>query len=125
MTFAVIAAPRCAVPLIDVLNNFFALVARRQIKIDVRPFAAVLAQEALKEQLHPDRIDGRDFECITDGRVRRRAAPLHQNAVLLAVADDVPHDEEVAGKAELGDQREFALNLRARLVEQMRLAGEP
>jgi hypothetical protein len=69
----------------------------------------------------PHRIDGRNFQRVADGGVGRRAAPLHQNAVLLAVANNVPDDQEVSGKAQLGDQRQLVLHLRARLVEQMPL----
>ena len=42
---------------VDVLNDLLAPVAARQIEIDVRPLAALLRQETLEEQLHPDRID--------------------------------------------------------------------
>src|SRR5260370_26344055 len=55
-----------AVALIDVLNGLFAFFFRRKIEIDVRPFPTALAQKTFEEQLHADRIDGRDFECITD-----------------------------------------------------------
>ena len=51
-----------AVSLIDVLDGLLALLFRRQIKVDVRPLVAALAQEPLEEQFHADRIDGRDFE---------------------------------------------------------------
>ena len=90
-----------AVALIDVLNGLLALVFRRQIEIDVRPLAAALAQEALKEQLHANRIDGGDFERIADSRVGRAAAALNQNVVAFAELNDVPDDEEVSGKAQL------------------------
>ena len=88
-----------AIALVDVLDDLLAVIAGGQIEIDVGPFAAVLAQEALEEQFHADRIDSGDFKRIADGGVGCRAAPLHQNAVLLAVAHDLPDDEKVAGKA--------------------------
>ena len=62
MTLAVIAAPRCAVLLVDVLDHALAAIAARQIEIDVGPLAALLREEALEQQLHPDRIDGGDAE---------------------------------------------------------------
>ena len=89
-----------AVALVDVLNGLLSLVFGRQIEIDVRPFAAALAQEALKEQFHADRIDRRDFERIADSGVRSTAAALNQDVVLLAECNDVPDDQEVSGKAE-------------------------
>src|SRR5579863_181883 len=102
-----------AVALVDVLDDFFAIVAGGQIEIDVGPLAAALAQETLEEQLHADGIDRGDFERITDGGVGGGSAALHEDAVLTAVADDLPDDEKVAGKAETGDEVELALDLRA------------
>ena len=75
MTFAVMAAPSAPYFSIDVLNDLFTLVARGQIKINVRPFAAALAQESLEEQFHADRIDGGNFERVTDGGVCREPRP--------------------------------------------------
>ena len=115
-----------AIALIDVLNDLFALVAGWQIEIDVRPLAAVLAEESLEEQFHANWIDGGDFERVADGGVGRRAATLDKNAVLLAVADDVPDDEKVSGKAELGDQLQArAEPVRGPCRADDRLAGEP
>ncbi len=98
-----------AVTLIDVLNRTFALFAAGQVKIDIRPLATLLGEKALEEQIHSDRIDGGDAERVADHAVGRRAAPLHQNALASAELHDVPDDEEVAGEAELGDERQLAL----------------
>src|SRR5271156_1190916 len=40
---------KLSIPLIDVLNRLFAFIAGREIKIDIRPFPAAFAQEALKK----------------------------------------------------------------------------
>ena len=72
-----------AVTLIDVLDGLLALVFGGQIEIDVRPLAPALAQEALKEQLHAYRIDGRDFERIADGRVRGASTARIRMSLLL------------------------------------------
>jgi hypothetical protein len=114
-----------AVALVDVLDDLLALIAGGQIEIDVGPLAAVLVEEALEEQLHADGIDGGDFERVADGGVGCRAAALDEDAVLLAVADEVPDDEEVAGEAEFGDELELVLDLGAGFGEECRLAGEP
>ena len=71
-----------AVFLVDVLNDALAAIAARQIEIDVGPLAALLGQEALEQQLHADRIDGRDAEAVADGAVGRRAAALHEDVLL-------------------------------------------
>ena len=70
--------------LVDVLDDALAAIAARQIEIDVRPLAALLRQEPLEQQLHPDRIDGGDAEAVADGAVGRRAAPLHEDVLLPA-----------------------------------------
>ena len=75
----------------------------------------------LEEQLHTEGIDCRDFERVADGGVGRRSAPLYKDAVPLAVENDVPDNQEISGKTELGDQLELMLNLGAGLVEQRSL----
>ena len=73
-----------AVFLVDVLDDALAAVAARQVEIDVGPLAALLRQEALEQQIHRDRIDGRDPEAVADGAVGRRPAPLHEDVLLPA-----------------------------------------
>ncbi len=102
-----------AVFFVHVLNHLLAPVAARQIQIDVGPFAALLGQEPLEQQVHPDRIDRGDAEAVADRAVGRRPASLHQDVVLAAEIDDVPDDEEIAGELEFLDQIELALDLRA------------
>ena len=69
-----------AVALVDVLDDALALIAARQVDVDVRPFAALFGEKALEEQVHPDRIDGGDAERVADRAVGRRAAPLAEDA---------------------------------------------
>ena len=116
MTLAVIAAPCRAVTREDVLDHLLALLARRQVDVDVRPFAALFGEEALEEQLHADGVDGGDAERVADGAVGSRAAPLRQHATLAGVARDVPHDQEVAGEVELLDHAQFVLELALRAL---------
>ena len=100
-----------SVAAIDVLDDLLALVAARQIDIDVGPLPALLGEKALEQQLHPDRVDRRDPERIADRAVGRRAAPLRHDCVLAAELHDVPDDEEVAGKAKPRDYFEFVREL--------------
>jgi len=93
-----------AIFLVEILDDFFALVTRGQVEIDVGPFAAFFGKKALEEQFHADGIDGGDAERIADGAVGGRPAPLHQNVLLAAEADQVPDDEEVAGELEFFDE---------------------
>ena len=99
------------IALVDVLDDLLAPVAARQIEIDVRPFAALLGEKALEEELHPHRIHRGDTEGIADRAVGGRAPSLHQDAVATAELDQVPDDEKVAGQIEAGDQVELALDL--------------
>ena len=94
----------------------FAPIAARQIEIDVGPFAALLRQKPLEQQIHLDRIDGGDAEAVADGAVGGAAAPLHEDVVLAAEVDDVPDDQEIAGEVELLDEIELARDLRARPI---------
>ena len=55
-----------AVTFVDILNNFFALIAAGKIEIDVGPLAAFFGEKALKEQIHADGIDGGDAERIAN-----------------------------------------------------------
>src|SRR5579884_1025956 len=103
-----------AIARVDVLNDLFALIAAGQVDIDVGPFAAFFGEESLEEKIHGDGIDRGDAERVTDGAVGGRAAALRQNAVAAAELDDVPDDEEITGEIELFDQRQLALDLRAR-----------
>ena len=103
-----------SVALVNILNRALALIAARQIEIDVRPLAALFRKKAFKQQLHADRIDGSDAQGIADGAVCRRAAPLNQNSLLVTKLNDVPNDQEITFEFELFDQLELALNLRSR-----------
>ena len=99
------------VALVDVLDDPLAPVPARQIEIDVGPLAPLLGKEALEEQLHPHRVDGRDPERVAHGAVGGRAPPLHQDVVATAVFDQVPDDQEVARQVEAADEIDFALDL--------------
>src|SRR5438270_6378404 len=77
-----------SITLIDILNRLLAIIARRKIEIDVRPFAALLGEKPLKQQLHSNGINSRNAERVTDRAVGRGTSALHQNTVLIAEAND-------------------------------------
>src|ERR1035437_7229005 len=99
--------------LVDILDDLFAFVAAGEIEIDIRPLAALFAEEAFEEKVHADGVDGGDFERVADGAIGGAAAALGEDVVLFAEAHDVPDDEEVTGEMELFNEREFALDLLA------------
>ena len=102
------------VALVDVLDDPLAPVSARQVEVDVGPLAALLGEEALEEEIHPHRIDGRDPERIAHSAVGGRAPPLHQDVVAAAVFDQVPDDQEVARQVEAADEVDLALDLSSR-----------
>ena len=93
-----------AVSLVDVLDDFFALVAAGQVEIDVGPLAAFFGKKTLEEKFHADGVDGGDAERVADGAVGGGSASLHENVLLAAEADQVPDDEEVSGEFEFFDE---------------------
>ena len=74
---------------------------------------ALLREEALEEEIHPDRIDRRDPEAVADRAVRRRAPALDEDPARAGLPHDVPDDQEVAGEVELLDEPELAGELLA------------
>jgi len=77
---------------VDVLNGFFATVVL-DVEIDVRRLRALARDETLEEKSHAHRIDGGDAEGEADRGVRRRAASLAEDALLLTETHDLPHGE--------------------------------
>ena len=107
-----------AIPRVEILDGLLATIATRQIQIDVGPFAALLREEALEQQLHAHRIHGGDAQAVADRAVGRRPTPLREDVLLPAEVHEVPDDEEVPGEIELLDQIEFARDLPARLLRE-------
>ena len=98
-----------AVLLIDVLDDLLASLVL-EVDVDVRRLVALARDEALEEQRHPSGIDLGDPQAETHGRIRRRAAPLAENAERTRIAHDVVHRQEIRIEVELRDQRELALD---------------
>src|SRR5258708_14634158 len=60
------------------------------------------------------RVGVGDAERVTHGGVRGRASTLAKDVVVPAELDDVPYDQEISGKTELLDEREFVVDLSVR-----------
>ena len=93
-----------SVAFVDVLNGAFALISAGQIEIDIGPFAALFGKKSLEKQVHADGIHGGNAQRIAHRAIGRGAAALHQNIVFAAKANDIPNDQEIAGKIEFFDQ---------------------
>ena len=96
------------------LDYALALVARRQVNVNIRPLAALFGQKPLEEQFHAHRIDSGDAQRIADGAVGSGPTSLRQDILLAAVADDVPDDQKIARQIQLLDHSQLALNLLTR-----------
>src|SRR6202044_439073 len=66
---------------------------------------------SLEKQIHADGINSGDAERVANGAVGRRTAALDENVVLVAEANHVPNDQEVAFEFQFDDQGEFAFEL--------------
>src|SRR5205823_1294336 len=110
------AGPEPAVAAVHVLDHALTPVAARQVEVDVRPLAARLREEALEEQIHLHRVHGRDAKGVADGAVGGGATALHEDVAAAAELDDVPDDEEVAGKIEPADDLQLVGNLPTRAL---------
>src|SRR5262252_10859649 len=97
-----------AVAVIDILDHFLAPLVL-EVDVDVGRLAAIFRDEAGEQEPALVRIDRGDADAITDRAVRRRAAPLAENALAAGVSDDVVNGQEIARVVELGDDRELLL----------------
>ncbi len=99
-----------AVLLVDVLDDFLAIV-RRDVEVDVRHRPRVLGEKAFEEKVVLDRVDLGDVEDVRDDRVRGRSPALRGDPVLLAEANDVPVDQEELREAASVDDVELVREL--------------
>ena len=87
----------------DVVDDL-APAALAEVDVDVRQGDALRVEEALEDQVELHRVDVGDLQAPGDEAARRRSpARPHGNPLLAGVADEVPHDEEVAGVAHPDD----------------------
>src|SRR5690606_5430787 len=107
---------RATVAVVHVVEYLLAAV-HLEVDVDVRRLRlavrAHLREETLEEQAVTHGIDRRDAEAVRNRTVRRAAAPLAENAARAREADRVPHHEEEPRKAEIADDAQLVLDLRA------------
>ena len=99
-----------AITPVDVLDHLLAPLVL-EIDVDVGRLAAVLGNEAGKQKFGLFRVYRGDAEAIADRAVRRRAAALAEDFLVLPAREghDVMDGEEIARVVELGDQRELVM----------------
>ena len=99
-----------AVLLVDVLDDLLAAVGL-DVDVDVGRAVAFGRQEPLEEEAEGDGVGVGDAEGEAHRGVGRRAPALAEDVGSRAEVDDVPHDEEVAGEAQLVDEVELTVEL--------------
>ncbi len=109
-----------AVALGDVLDDAVAAF-HAEVHVEVRHRHALGIEEALEQQVVPQRIEVGDAERVGDQRARARAAAgPDRHAVAARPADEVRDDQEVAGEAHLADDVELGGEPRRRTVRDPR-----
>ena len=100
-----------AVAVEDVLNDLFAP-GGFEVDVDVGRAAALRGQEPFEQQTPVAQdVDGGDPQDETHERAGGRTAALAPDAAADGELADVVDDQEVAGHAQLGDDREFVVEL--------------
>ena len=99
-----------AISLVDVLDHLLAPFML-EVDIDIGRLLALLGDEAVEQQRVFGGVDAGDSEAVADRRIGGATAPLAQDRRILRAGeiDDLLDGEEIAREAQLGDQREFAL----------------
>lgn len=82
-----------------------------EVDIEVRRTHALGVQETFEEEVEPERIDVGDPRQVGDERPRAGAAPrTDRNVLVLRVADEVRHHEEIADEPGLFDDAELVIH---------------
>ena len=90
---------------IDELDHLLAPLVL-EIDIDIRRLAPLRRNEALEQKIDAFGINLRDAEAVADNGIRRRAAPLAQDALTARILDNLMHGEEIRRVFELcGDRK--------------------
>ena len=80
-----------------------------EVDVDIGRLAAILGNEAGEQEIALVRIDRRDAKAKANGAVRRRAAALAEDFLLLPAGEghDIMDGDEIARIVELGDERQL------------------
>jgi hypothetical protein len=98
-----------------------------EVEVDVGHRHALGIEETLEDEPVLDRVDVGDAQAVGDQRPRHRAAARPDADLLAArVMDEVAHDQEVRGEAELRDHAELVLEPLPELGRHLPVAiGQP
>ena len=93
-----------AVLVVEILQHFFPTLVL-EIHVDVGRFVAFATDKSLEQHVGMFRVDGRDAQAVTDGRIGRGAAALTQNVALASEPYQIPDGQKVSFVAQFFDQR--------------------
>jgi len=91
-----------AVLLLHVVNDLAAALLA-EVDVNIRRFLAAFVQEPLEQQIVLDRTHVAQVQGVRDQGPHAAAAGGGRHVHLARLAHEVPHDQEVVGKAELAD----------------------
>ena len=111
-----------AVAAIDVLNHFFSS-TRLDIHINIRRAVSGCREKPFEEEIESHRVGIRNAEGKTGRRVGGRATALTVDVLPATELRDVPHNQEVAGKAQLLNNGEFVIDLTPGPDDSLRCSG--
>ena len=99
---------------VEVLDHLLAPLVL-EIDVDVGRLVPLLRDEALEQRRHACRIHLGNAERVAHRGIRRRAAPLAQDALRASKTHHVVHGKEKGFVAQLGDQPQLVLDQRPHL----------
>src|SRR5262249_36639563 len=74
-----------------------------EIDVDIGRFTPVGIEKALEKEVVPKRIDRAELKDIGHQSTASGAAGAGRNAIFAGKANEVPHDQKVAGKTHAAD----------------------
>ena len=103
--------------------NYLVTSVRSEVHVNVGIRLTTLIQEALKDQVVPNRVDARNAEQIRNHRIARTAATLRRNAVAMCAAHDVGTEQKKLGEPRALNRRELAGNAARQLITAIPVAS--
>ncbi len=99
---------------IKVLQNLLATFVL-EVDVYVGRLVPLATHKSLEQDVNSLRIDRRDPQAVTDGRIGSRTAALTQDAPAASKPDQVPDRQEIRFILQLGNQPKFMIHQRSHL----------
>ena len=96
---------------------------RGKVHVDVGVRLTTLIQEALKDQVVPNRVNARNAEQVGDHRITGTATPLRRNAIAMCAAHNVGAQQKELSEPRALNRRELVCNAARQLVTTARVSS--